>query len=60
MSFNILQQNNDIQVNSSFVSGLNDLKWKINRKQNNSLVQTSMDIYLDRVEIFLFYLYLFY
>ena len=48
MSFNILQQNNDIQVNSSFVSGLNDLKWKINRKQNNSLVQTSMNIYLNK------------
>src|SRR6185369_1617640 len=26
---NHLQQNNDIQVNSSFVSGLNDLKWKL-------------------------------
>ena len=46
--YNYLQQNNDIQVNSSFVSGLNDLKWKINRKQNNSLVQTSMDIYLNK------------
>ena len=46
--YNYLQQNNDIQVNSSFVSGLKDLKWKINRKQNNSLVQTSMDIYLNK------------
>ena len=42
--YNYLQQNNDIQVNSSFVSGLKDLKWKINRKQNDSL------------ENFLFYL----
>jgi hypothetical protein len=44
--YNYLQQNNDIQVNRLFVSGLKDLKWKIDRKQNNSLVQTSMDIYL--------------
>ena len=26
-----LQQNDDIKVNSLFVSGLRDLKWKINR-----------------------------
>ena len=44
MSNNYLQQNND----SLFVSGLKDLNGKIDRKQNNSLIQTSIDIYLDK------------
>ena len=46
--YNYLEQNNNIKVNSSFVSGLRDLKWKINRKQIDSLKQTSMDIYLNK------------
>ena len=46
--YNYLEQNNDIKVNSSFVLGLRDLKWKINRKQIDSLKQTIMDIYLNK------------
>jgi hypothetical protein len=42
-----LQQNDDIKVSSSFVSGLRDLKWKISRKHAASSIQTSMDIYLE-------------
>jgi tetrahydromethanopterin S-methyltransferase subunit A len=45
--YNYLEQNNDIEVNSQFVSGLRDLKWKIGRKQINSLKQANMDIYLN-------------
>jgi len=43
-----LEQNNGIEVNSQFVSGLRDLKWKISRKQVTSLKQTSIDVYLDK------------
>ena len=46
--YHYLEQNNDIEVNSQFVSGLRDLKWKISRKQVTSLKQTSMDIYLNK------------
>ena len=28
-----LRQNSDIKVNSSFVSGLRDLKWKIDKRE---------------------------
>jgi hypothetical protein len=42
-----LQQNDDIKVNSLFVSGLRDLKWKISRKHATSSIQSSMDIYLE-------------
>lgn len=45
---NYLQQNNDIKVSNSFVSGLKDLKWKIDKKQISSLKQTSMDVYLNK------------
>ena len=46
--YHYLEQNDDIEVNSQFVSGLRDLKWKISRKQVTSLKQTSMDIYLNK------------
>ena len=46
--YHYLEQNNDVEVNSQFVSGLRDLKWKISRKQVTSLKQTSMDIYLNK------------
>ena len=36
-----------IKVNSLFVSGLRDLKWKISRKHAISSIQYSMDIYLE-------------
>ena len=42
-----LQQNSDIKVDSSFISGLRDLKWKIDKKRITSSMQTSMDIYLE-------------
>ena len=45
---NYLQQNNDIKVSNSFVSGLKDLKWKIDKKQISSLKQTSIDVYLNK------------
>jgi hypothetical protein len=38
---------NHIKVNSLFVSGLRDLKWKISRKHATSSIQSSMDIYLE-------------
>ena len=41
-----LRQNSDTKVDCSFVSGLRDLKWKIDRKRMTSSTQTSMDIYL--------------
>jgi hypothetical protein len=44
---NYLQQNSDIKVNSLFISGLRDLKWKIDRKRINSLTQMNIDSYLE-------------
>ena len=44
---NYLQQNNDIRVNSSFVSGLRHLKQEIEKKRTNYSTQTSMDVYLE-------------
>ena len=44
---NYLQQNNDITVNSSFVSGLRHLKQEIEKKRTNYSTQTSMDVYLE-------------
>ena len=52
-----LRQNSDIKVDSSFVSGLRDLKWKIDKKRITSSTQTSMDIYLCLSYIMIYYYY---
>ena len=44
---NYLQQNNDIKVNSLFVSELRDLKWKIDKKRIDSSTQMSIDTYFQ-------------
>lgn len=44
---NYLQQNDDIKVNSLFVSELRDLKWKIDKKRIDSSTQMSIDTYFQ-------------
>ena len=44
-----LQQNSDIKIDSLFVSGLRDLKWKIDKKRTASSTQTSIDTYWNNL-----------
>ena len=41
--FNYLQQNSDVKVNVSVISGMKDLQRQIGRKQNASLKQLTLD-----------------
>ncbi len=41
--FDYLQQNSDIKVNNSVISGLKDLQHQIRRKQNASLKQPTLE-----------------
>lgn len=41
--FDYLQQNSDIKVNSSVISGMRDLQHQIRRKQNASLKQPTLE-----------------
>ena len=46
--FNYLQQNPDIKVNVSVISGLKDLQHKIGRKQNASLKQLTLGNFVKK------------
>jgi hypothetical protein len=46
--FNYLQQNSDIKVNSSVISGLKDLQHQIRRKQNASLKQPTLESFYNK------------
>ena len=46
--FNYLQQNPDIKVNVSVISGLKDLEHQIGRKQNASLKQLTLENFVKK------------
>ena len=49
--FNYLEQNSDIKINNSTISGMRNLQYQIKRKQNASLKSTlaSVNAKLDKV-----------
>jgi hypothetical protein len=46
--FNYLQQNSDVKVNVSVISGMKDLQRQIARKQNASLKQLTLEIFCKK------------
>ena len=45
--FNYLQQNSDIKINNSTISGMRDLQHQIRRKQNASLKQSTLEAFFN-------------
>jgi len=43
--FNYLEQNSDIKINNSTISGMRDLQHQIRRKQNASLKQPTLEAF---------------
>ena len=43
--FNYLEQNSDIKINNSTMSGMRDLQHQIRRKQNASLKQSTLEAF---------------
>ena len=46
--FNYLQQNSDIKVNESVISGMKDLQRQVGRKQNASLKQRALETFYEK------------
>ena len=43
--FNYLEQNSDIKINNSTISGMRNLQYQIKRKQNASLKQSTLEAF---------------